>query len=594
MNPSPPRLRSLLSGALALCFTAAATADNVVETLAERSEFSTLVTAVTEAGLVDALASAEDVTIFAPSNDAFAKIPEDDLNALLGNTEALTNLLLYHVVPESISYRSLESGPLDTLLEGQPVTVDVQKFFFGWYRIVSIDEARITRANINASNGVIHRINSVLDPDFEYKPTILEIAAGNPDFSILAGLVEQAGFARALDYDHANLTVFAPTNAAFEALGEETLEAVAGDRRLLRSILKNHIARGTLDSVALGEAGSVNTVLGLTLPIGPSDTSDTGLAVDGKPINAADIHASNGIVHVVGEVLAPPAPQSLVDVAVGRDDLNTFVAAVTAAGLVETFDSTRRWPSYTIFAPNDTAFENLPEGLLDDLLADPTGALTDVLSLHVVRGKLKARHLYDGQVLHSLSGERLTVEINDEGVTINGARVAVTDLTAENGVIHIMDDVIGSDPFTVADLMASSSYLSTLLAAVDAADLVGALDDPEADLTVFAPVNWAFNRLPDGTLDALLADPEGQLTQILLYHVVGESLDADELVDAGDVPTLQGSDVEVTSRSFYFWGWRSPFRIVKVNDARVFSADIETDNGIVHIISGVLLPPDDE
>jgi uncharacterized surface protein with fasciclin (FAS1) repeats len=203
--------RGLLGGLAALCLAASAAADNIVEVLAGRPEFSTLVTAVTEAGLVETLANADDVTVFAPGNDAFDKIPEDVLNALLADKEALTDLLFYHVAPEKIGLREFESGPLATLLDGEAVDVDVKSFFGGRFRIVSIDEARIVRGNIRADNGMIHRISSVLDPEYEATPTILGIAAGNPDFSILAGLVDEAGFARALDSEHVDLTVFAPT-----------------------------------------------------------------------------------------------------------------------------------------------------------------------------------------------------------------------------------------------------------------------------------------------------------------------------------------------------------------------------------------------
>ena len=593
MKKKYDKARTLFSGLLAFCLWNTARADNIVEALADRPEFSTLVTAVTEAGLADALAEAEDITVFAPSNEAFARIPEDTLTALLSDKEALTALLLYHVAPGATSYRDFETGGLDTLLEGSRLEITSKSYYWGWYRIVSVDEARITQANLRASNGIIHRINAVLDPGYEPVPSILDIAAGNPDFSILAELLGQAGFARSLGSDHVNLTVFAPTNAAFEALGAETLETVAGDVHLLRSILKNHIARGSLDSATLGEAGSVRTLLRLNLPVGSNDTSATGLGVDGKPIDAADIQASNGIVHVVGEVLVPPMPESLVDVAVAREDLSTFVTAVTAAELVDTFDSIRKWPAYTIFAPNNAAFGALPEGTLETLLADPTGALAEVLQLHVVRGRFPSRNLSDGQVLHSLSGEQLTVSISDGEVRINGALVAETDLNAENGILHIMGGVITAEPFTVADLVASKSYLSTLAAALEAADLTGALDDPEADITVFAPINYAFSRLPEGTVESLLEEPSGALTQILLYHVVGENLQAGDLVETGSATTLQGADVEITSKSYRFWGWRTPFQIIRVNGQRVIAANVETDNGTVHLLSGVLLPPEE-
>ena len=96
---------TLLGGAFALALSLGASAENLVEKLADRPEFSTLVTAVTEAGLTDTLAAAEDITILAPTNDAFAAIPEDDLAALLADKDALTSVLTYHVIPDKISFR---------------------------------------------------------------------------------------------------------------------------------------------------------------------------------------------------------------------------------------------------------------------------------------------------------------------------------------------------------------------------------------------------------------------------------------------------------------------------------------------------------
>lgn len=581
---------------LALVFLAlvpATQAKNVVEVLSSRAEFSTLVTAVTEAGLVTALEEIEDVTIFAPDNHAFAKIPPADLRTLLADKETLQAILFYHVSPGAKSYYDLEGGSTPTLLDGEEVDIEV-KTFFRFLRRVNIDEATITRANIQASNGIIHRINQVLDPEIETLPSIFEIAATNPDFSILAELVTEAGLTRALSQDYRQLTVFAPTDDAFRALGDETIAAVRADKSLLRDILRNHIALGSLDSDALGEAGNVRTALGLTLPIAAGADSTTGLSVDGKPINAANIPASNGIVHVVGEVLVPPAPQSLVDVASSREDLSTFVFVLGEAGLSDTFDSTKRWPAYTIFAPNNEAFRAIPQLLLDQLLLDPTGQLADILKLHVVPGRLPAEKLFDGQVLYSLAGKKLTVGINEGVVTINNAVVAETNLEAENGVLHVLQDVIAADAFTIADFVKSKSHLSTLEAALDAAMLTDALDDDMSKLTLFAPLNSAFGKLPDGTVPTLLEKPEGLLKDILLYHVSPNARTAGELVATGTADTLLGPTVSIEKQSFRFWRWFPAFSIVEVNGNRVISADIEVDNGIIHLITGVLLPPEGE
>ncbi len=139
---------------------------------------------------------------------------------------------------------------------------------------------------------------------------------------------------------------------------------------------------------------------------------------------------------------------------------------------------------------------------------------------------------------------------------------------------------------TIAEIASETPELSTLVTALGLASQAGPVDflravsDPHADLTVFAPTNDAFTALGD-TLDAALADPGGLLSDVLAYHVLGESLTGEELVHAGSATTLAGGDVVIELRDGN----------VFVNDAMVSIADIEASNGIVHVIDAVLLPP---
>ena len=134
---------------------------------------------------------------------------------------------------------------------------------------------------------------------------------------------------------------------------------------------------------------------------------------------------------------------------------------------------------------------------------------------------------------------------------------------------------------TVLDVVVDSENHNTLEAAVLAAGLETALGDPMADLTVFAPTDAAFSMIPSEVIDALLADPTGDLTQILLYHVLGSSVESGDLQDGMMVETLQGNNIYV---SIDMDG------TVMINDATVIDADIVTDNGVVHVIDAVLGP----
>jgi len=152
--------------------------------------------------------------------------------------------------------------------------------------------------------------------------------------------------------------------------------------------------------------------------------------------------AETATVDTAKEMTAPPpaAEKDVVDIAIGSTDHTTLVAAVTAAGLVETLKGAG---PFTIFAPTNAAFAALPAGTVDGLLKpESKDALTKILTYHVVAGAVKAADLTDGQKVKTLQGEELTVSIKEGKVMINGANVTAADLTGSNGVVHVIDAVL--------------------------------------------------------------------------------------------------------------------------------------------------------
>ncbi len=294
------------------------------------------------------------------------------------------------------------------------------------------------------------------------------------------------------------------------------------------------------------------------------------------------------------------APSSdIVDTAVAAGDFNTLVAAVDAAGLVETLKGEG---PFTVFAPTDAAFAPLVEdGTVDALLTDPEGQLKDILLYHVISGKVMAADLSDGLEATTVQGSPVTFTIGDGVAMVNGANIVMTDIETSNGVIHIIDSVIlppveeamveeaapaeeammSSD---IVDTAVAAGDFNTLVAAVDAAGLVETLKG-EGPFTVFAPTDAAFAPLvEDGTVDALLTDPEGQLKDILLYHVISGKVMAADLSDGLEATTVQGSPVTFTIGD----------GVAMVNDANIVMTDIETSNGVIHVIDSVIVPPAEE
>ncbi len=163
-----------------------------------------------------------------------------------------------------------------------------------------------------------------------------------------------------------------------------------------------------------------------------------GVFINNAKVTLADIMTDNGVVHVIDAVLIP-ARTTVVDVVVNSENHTTLEAAVVAAGLAEALSGDG---PFTLFAPTDAAFAALPEGTIPALLADPTGALADILKYHVLSGTVKSTDLSDGMTATTLLGKEITVTINAEGVFINNAKVTLADIMTDNGVVHVIDAVL--------------------------------------------------------------------------------------------------------------------------------------------------------
>jgi transforming growth factor-beta-induced protein len=268
-----------------------------------------------------------------------------------------------------------------------------------------------------------------------------------------------------------------------------------------------------------------------------------------------------------------PVEANLLETARQAGSFQTLVTAVEQAGLAATLTGT---DELTIFAPTDAAFAALPAGIVDALLSD-SELLTAVLTYHVVPGRLGSAAVAGRSSLTTANGQALGVTTVGGGVQVDGVQVVQADIGASNGVIHVIDDVL-TPLLDIARTARLAGGFETLLAAVEAAGLGDALTADGA-LTVFAPTDAAFAALPEGALEALLDDREA-LTAVLTYHVAGERLPASEVVSRSAIQTLNGASLSVRVEGDAVW----------VGDARVVATDVETTNGIIHVIDAVLLP----
>jgi uncharacterized surface protein with fasciclin (FAS1) repeats len=165
--------------------------------------------------------------------------------------------------------------------------------------------------------------------------------------------------------------------------------------------------------------------------------------------------ADNGVVHVIDAVLLPTDMTTVYDIVVNSDIHNTLEIAINTAGLDAALSGDAG--NVTLFAPTDEAFDNLPEGLLNALLADPSGDLTEVLLYHVIEGFNIAANITAGDVA-TLFGEDVTITITDGTVMVNDATVIVTDLVGINGVVHVIDVVLVPTTLSVEEISSVESF----------------------------------------------------------------------------------------------------------------------------------------
>ena len=511
--------------------------NTVVDIVVNSEDHTLLEAAVIEADLAATLSGPGPFTLFAPTDAAITALATTlgtDANGILALPN-LADILTYHVVADSVLSGDLMEGATATTIFGADVT-------FSLMGGAMVNDANIGPADNIADNGVVHVIDAVL----------LTFGCTND---------------MACNYD------------ALALVDDESCELPG-------------------DMCDDGDDATVNDMVG-------EDCECAGI------------------------------PATVVDIVVNSPDHTVLETAVVTAGLVETLSGEG---PFTVFAPTDAAFTVLLEALgatAEDLLS--LAELTQILTYHVAGVNALSTDLTDGQMVTTVNGQDVTISIMDGTVMINGtATVTVADLVAGNGVVHVIDAVlvpavitgctndmacnfspvatdddmscelpgdmcddenwltendtlnadcecVGEDIqfATVVDIVVASPIHELLEAAVLAADLAGALSEGDS-LTVFAPTDDAIGALVTAleiTAEDLLALPN--LAEILQYHVVGAVALSTDLSDGQEIPTLQGANVNITINT----------DTVLVNDAMVIVADLIADNGVVHVIDAVLLPP---
>jgi len=479
--------------------------------------------------------------------------------------------------------------------------------------------------------------------------TIMDAIERGTSYSALeAALVKASGDLPTVLNGAGPFTVFAPSNAAFNALAvslgfsNATALVAAADPGVLAQILTYHVVAGSNEASSLSDGAALTTVQGdaLTVVIGAGgavqlvDATKLPQTNPVATVTLADAMYDNGIIHFIDKVLLPQAAidaldvdirPSIADWATGTDDLSTLVAAITKAGLLETVVAL---DSATVLAPTNQAFSDLLDLLGDDYtdIDDfdnevELTLLSDILTYHVIPARVASTDLMPGEV-GTVLGDSLTVISQGGGfvfgdATAVDAGIVAADIDASNGFVHIIDKVLLPQSALdfiallgtpdLATIVVDTPAISVLEEALIATDLVGAfadatnMEDAEATnftyfrpATVFAPTDAAFiallGVLGDDYTSIASFDTEDELkllSDILLYHVVAGKVTSEDL-EAGSVTTVGGSDITIIAPI-----GSTGFVIGDATDdvnANIVIADVLARNGVAHVIDKVLLP----
>ncbi len=518
----------------------------VAQIIATDPQFSTLNAAISAGGYAEMLSGGQG-TLFAPTNAAFAKLPSDVLANVLNDPDLLDSVLTYHMLGSKMTGKQLMGMRSVASLAGPSLTLSMSG------NRLRVNGATVTRADIAACNGVVHVIDTVLVP-----PATAAAPAPAP----------------------------APAAAAPAPVVSAPIVIPATPQRSTTTTTTT-----TTETPATTETTTTETT-----------TTETATTETTTEVATTETTAETAM--------------SCYDVLVGDDRFTTLRDLLSDAGLTETIMT----GEYTIFAPTNAAFEAVDPDQLARLASDPA-ALKRVLQYHILPSRVESGSLVNATPYTTADGATITITGSGTDVMIGETRVETTAVTASNCNIYAIDrvlmpaDLVIVEPVavevttettpatttatvtttapatnttttTTVTAAASSVYarlsadarFSTLVSLIQAAGLVDTLTT--GDVTIFAPTNDAFAKIPAATLDTLKADP-ARLRTVLLSHVVNSRVTTTALGSNTDLVTVGGSTIRVSPRTEggYLFG-----------TAVTEPTEIGTGLGIVYAIDTVILP----
>lgn len=453
------------------------------------------------------------------------------------------------------------------------------------YRIPARHVGRISLAAALALGAVGASSSRAESPEEEN--TIGRRLEASPQASTFVQLLKDSDRSKSLLFSPGQtLTVFVPTNAAFEKLDADRRQALfaPGNNHWRERVLAYHAIHGSrVDRYILGEIGLVRNGEGQYLRVEESPEGD--LSIDGVVVSETDIVCSNGVVHFIDEVLDPIEPD-LFETLEADGRFSILTQLLKRSGLTKLLQN--RHQNYTVFAPTDEAFATLPKGTIDRLLApENLDLLNDVIKSHIVGnvqtvGKVPGLSPLgtEGIDVRNEYGQELTYRVRGKLRTIDGVELTETDRVARNGIYHVVARPITAKRDSLITTLEKEGNYGIFLDLVSRAGLLDLLGQFNEQVTVFAPVDESFTEGENRELlDRLRQDDATEeLRGLLLRHIIKNRIPLTNAVAFQRFDSNLSARVDVLRRGDKRW----------VQGVEIVETDLLSRNGIAHGIRGVI------
>ncbi|XP_045614793.1 transforming growth factor-beta-induced protein ig-h3 [Procambarus clarkii] len=546
----------------------------------------------------------DNVTLFVPTNEAMQEYTADleaeneldnalegdrSLNEVFYRRRRSTNtqsLILSHVT-KGIFYGSdlHDEQVLNSLANNSTLRINT---YSTNPPAATVNCARLVKLNQYSSSGVVHTIDRVLEP---VTKSLADLITSDPQFSVLKRLVSQAGLLSQLR-EPGQLTVFAPTDDAFNSLAEPVLEALIDGSACLEAVVKNHILPNVICSAAIqGKARTVNLLENYLLL---EKTEDDKIFVEDAQVVVRDVVGTNGVLHIIDSPLMPQEAKPVTEVLEGHN-LTSFLDLLEAAGMIDELAS---MTDVTVFAPSNRAIDELPEDVLNNLKNDPS-KLREILLYHMATPSLQANDIANDHIATTRADHPLRINLYSRSPILSGvlgtngrrhvrltagcSRVSVLDSRACGAVVHIVEKMLKMPKTSVMQHLEEEENFSIFTKMLQNTGLNETLSE-EGPFTVLAPTDHVFRTLPDMELKQILEDVDLQKLlikqHVLKEHVCCAGINPSTWLFMDHKRPMEGTPIHVR---------RTSSGRLMAGSARITHCSAPTLNGLVHTVNHLLV-----